>query len=322
MYRTGDLVVRRADGNLDFLGRTDDQVQDSRLPGRTRRCRGRTERASEVAQAAVIARPDPNTSGLAPAGGLPRAGTPRARTRSWCGEVRTHLKGVLPGLHGAHGDGVARRAAIDRQRQAERPRPTRRRRTSALPAAPRRPPTEETLCDLFAEVLGLDERRRATTTSSTSAGTPLVSIRLIERVRAELGVELSIRDVFNAPTVAGLAARLDRETQVIPGRPELTATPRPERDPGLPRAGAPAGSWIVSGETAVAYNYPLAFQVRGHWTSTPWTAPLTDVLDPARIAAHGLRRTRRPVPTRRSCPPAPPPRCTSIDAADGRRGRP
>ncbi len=39
LYRTGDLTRFRMDGNVEFLGRVDDQIKISRLPGRARRGR-------------------------------------------------------------------------------------------------------------------------------------------------------------------------------------------------------------------------------------------------------------------------------------------
>ncbi|KAA0115009.1 non-ribosomal peptide synthetase [Mycolicibacterium sp. P9-22] len=274
MYRTGDLVVRRADGNLDFLGRTDDQVKIRGYRVELGDIEVALSAHPEVAQAAVIARPDPNTSGshrligyLVPAAADADADLVR--------RVRSHLKGVLPGymvpsamatldelpLTDNGKLNVRALPEVEHQRSASR--------------APQTA-TEEAMCTLFAEVLGLDDAG-VDDDFFDLGGHSLISIRLINRVRAALGVEMSIRDVFDAPTAAELAARLDGKPQVIP-RPELTAAIRPERIPASPAQQRLLLVDRLGGESAVAYNYPLAFRVRGELRLDALDAALSDVL--------------------------------------------
>ncbi|WP_037833987.1 phosphopantetheine-binding protein, partial [Streptomyces sp. NRRL S-481] len=57
-------------------------------------------------------------------------------------------------------------------------------------------------------------------------GHSLLATRLVSRVRTTLGMELSIRQLFETPTIAGLSSALDASGAV---RTALTARPRPAR---------------------------------------------------------------------------------------------
>src|SRR5262249_12872941 len=86
---------------------------------------------------------------------------------------------------------------------------------------------EEILCSLFCEMLGIS-RIGTQDTFFELGGHSLLAIQLTSRIRTSLGVEASIRSVFEAPTVSGLAKHL-QATQ--PARAALGSLQRPARIP-------------------------------------------------------------------------------------------
>ncbi|MGW0841591.1 amino acid adenylation domain-containing protein [Streptomyces sp. NPDC002787] len=144
-------------------------------------------------------------------------------------------------------------------------------------------PVEEVLCRLFAEVLGLP-RTGAEDNFFDLGGHSLLATRLISRARTELGAELAIRDLFEAPTPEALALRAEGGR---PARPVLR--PVAERPARIPLSAAQRRLWLVERITggAVAYNFPLVFRLRGELDLDALRAALTDVAD-----RHEALRTR------------------------------
>ncbi|MFF4591812.1 non-ribosomal peptide synthase/polyketide synthase [Amycolatopsis sp. NPDC001319] len=146
------------------------------------------------------------------------------------------------------------------------------------PAASRE---EEVLCELFAEVLGL-ERVGVEDSFFDLGGHSLLATRLISRARTELGAELAIKDLFEAPTAAELAARAGTGA---PARPAVVARERPER---IPLSFAQQRMWVLDrmDTTAAAYTYPLFVRLRGPLEVEALRLALGDVL-----ARHEVLRT-------------------------------
>ncbi|GAA3511902.1 non-ribosomal peptide synthetase [Actinocatenispora rupis] len=196
MYRTGDLARWRPDGQLDFLGRADDQLK----------LRGVRIEPGEVE--AVLAR----HPGVRRAVVVARGDTPAERRLvayltgdADPAEVRAHALATLPAQLvpavfvplaelPVTANGKLDRAALPAPDSGPRP-------ATRAPAGP----AEETLCALVADVLGVpgvgvDDDFFAL------GGDSIMAIQLAARARTA-GLTIGPRDVFTARTPAALAAR-------------------------------------------------------------------------------------------------------------------
>ncbi|WSK77939.1 amino acid adenylation domain-containing protein [Amycolatopsis sp. NBC_01286] len=215
MYRTGDLVRWTHAGELEYLGRTDDQVK----------LRGQRLELGEVAGAAA------RHPGVTQAVAVVREDAPgdRRLVLYYTGDasgVRSRLATVLPEF-------MVPAAVVALTEFPLTPNGKIDRRALPVPDAEAgsyrapRDPAEEILCGLYAELLGAG-RVGIDDGFFDLGGHSLLATRLISRARTALGVELGIRDLFQAPTVAGLAARIDHGRPV---RPALRPRPLPDRIP-------------------------------------------------------------------------------------------
>ncbi len=222
MYRTGDLARWREDGVLDFLGRADAQLKLRGFRIEPGEIEAALVRHAGVAQAAVIAREDVPGNKRLVAYVVAAADQPPD-----VAELRSHLEARLPDYMVPSAYVVLERLPLTPNGKLDR---------RALPApevtavavrrVPRNP-REEMLCALFAEVLGL-ERVGIDDNFFALGGHSLLATRLISRIRATLDVEIAIRSLFEAPTVAALVQRLEGAQA---GRPALRAVLRPDEVP-------------------------------------------------------------------------------------------
>jgi nonribosomal peptide synthetase DhbF len=221
MYRTGDLVRWNGAGELEYVGRADDQVKIRGFriePGEVERVLGAVP---GVEQVVVVAREDrPGDRRLAAyfvacADGGPDPAMLRAAARSLPGYMVPSAFVRLGALPLTVSGKVDRRAL---------PAPE-------FTAGSGRGPVSELeslLCGLFAEVLGVGEVGPEDGFLDLG-GHSLLATRLVIRLRSVLGVEVSVRDLFEVSTVAGLAGLLGRqETVGRRVRPMLVPRVRPD----------------------------------------------------------------------------------------------
>ncbi|GAA4701834.1 hypothetical protein GCM10023215_46050 [Pseudonocardia yuanmonensis] len=213
MYRTGDLVRRRADGNIDFLGRTDDQVKIRGFRIEPGEIVAALEKLDEVARAAVVVHTH-RPSGLTRLAGYLVPTEPDTGAEALVAAVRGRLAERLP----AHMVPAALVPVPElpltvngKLDTAALPEPaftsTRRRRAPRTAA-------ERLLCELFAELLGVDEVG-VDDDFFELGGDSIVSIGLVGQARRR-GLAISPRLVFERRTPAALA--LAAEIAPVAGR--------------------------------------------------------------------------------------------------------
>ncbi|MEU9347336.1 non-ribosomal peptide synthase/polyketide synthase [Streptomyces sp. NPDC048278] len=265
MYRTGDLARWTGDGTVEYLGRTDDQVKVRGFRVEPGEIEAVLAAHPAVAHATVTVHGQALVAHVVPATGPVVDAT----------ALRAHAAAVLP----AHMVPAAY-VTLDALPLTPNGKLDRK----ALPApeftaatgdgtAPRTP-REEILTALFADVLGR-ERVGVADDFFALGGHSLLAMRLAGRVRTALGAELTVRDVFEAPTAAQLAARTD--TSAAGSRPALAVPrPRPER---LPLSAAQRRLWLLAqvDGASTAYNLPSAWRLTGPLDRDALQAALNDV---------------------------------------------
>ncbi len=225
LYRTGDRAAWRTDGKLDFHGRTDFQLKLRGFRIEPGEIEAALTRAPAIAQAAVIARTDGAGDPRLVAYLVPRQPAPQQPDALDLQALRQHLATQLPDYMIPAAFVVLAALPLTPNGKLDR---------AALPApegsglatdyvAPTTP--EETLlCDLVADLLGLDRVGLADNFFHLG-GHSLLATRLAARVRARLGRELPIRTIFESPVLGDLARALAALGEPAGAAPPLQADP-------------------------------------------------------------------------------------------------
>ncbi len=256
MYRTGDLVRYLPDGNVEFLGRVDDQVKIRGFRIELGEIESVLLRHSGVKQVTVQALADERGEKSLVAYVV---GTANAE------ELRSYLRGQLP-------DYMVPSAIVDLpkmplnangkiDRQAL-PRPEDVKGAQKDAVAPRTP-SEEVISAIWAEVLkrdgiGVEDN------FFEIGGHSLLATQIASRLREYFRMGVPVRAIFEAPSIAELAKRLDtarREEQGILPPPIRTV----RRSDDMPLSFAQERLWVLDQiePNNPLYNIPRALRLRG-----------------------------------------------------------
>ncbi|MGH3725746.1 MAG: amino acid adenylation domain-containing protein [Mycobacterium sp.] len=293
LYRTGDLVRRNAYGQLEFVGRADEQVKvrGYRIElGEVEAVIGADPRVGHCVVTVVEdAQVGPMLAAyVVPAGATAEIDVDELRARAQemlPGYMVPSAFAVIPAIPLTTSGKLDKRALPTPDALAER--------VFRAPVTP----TERRMCAIFSHLFGRDAVSMDDSFFELG-GHSLLAARLVAQIRAQFGIDLTVRSVFDNPTPGGLAQQLVAyfreefevevdelnldeagEMEVAPrdGRPDLAPAVRPER---LPLSSSQLSFWFecqMEGVTDIA-NMWLALRIDGPLQTSALIEAINDVV--------------------------------------------
>ena len=268
MYRTGDVVRQEPDGDLEFLGRADGQVKINGQRVEAGEIESVLSGHPDVAQAAVEALGGPDGSKLVAY--LTPATAPDAEAvQAFCADRlpsfmvprRVVRLDALPLTSSGKVDFAALRPLLTSPAQPPKAR-----------CAMWQTPLEVAAVLAWSDLLGVEDPGPDDDFFG-HGGDSLLAMRLAARLREDLGLEVTVSDVFDGRTLIGLVERLERTTA------SAAAGPTPGHPPALTKA--QRRLWFIDrlAPHTPAYNIAVAERLRGPLDVPALEAALADVLD-------------------------------------------
>ncbi|QEV16164.1 non-ribosomal peptide synthetase [Streptomyces alboniger] len=281
MYRTGDLARWTADGQIEYVGRDDNQVKIRGVRVEPAEIENALATHPDVAQAVVIAhKPAEEGDQHLVAYIVPAA--PHTDGNDLAATLRGYLRERLP-AHLVPAAVLALDALpltvngkVDHKAL---PAPHF---TAAAAGGDPRTPQEELLCELFAEVLHV-ERVGVDDDFFALGGHSIMAIKLVNRIRSVLRTEVELRTLFAAPTVAELIPHLGRSGAA---RAPLAAPAQlPAR---LPLSFSQQRLWFLHKfeGRAATYNMPIVLRLSGDLNVRALEETVNDL-----VSRHEILRT-------------------------------
>jgi amino acid adenylation domain-containing protein len=283
MYRTGDLVRYLPDGNIEFLGRVDDQVKIRGFRIELGEVESVLARHESVKQAIALAREDERGDKRLVAYVVANPGRPIDLDR-----LREHARAELPDYMVPSAFVVIPKVPLNANGKIDR---------QALPApeesasarkehiAPRTP-IEEMIAAIWSDVL----RRPDISVEDDFfeiGGHSLLATQIASRLRAQFRIAAPVRMIFEAPTIAGLARRMDQARREEQGLVPPSITPVP-RDSALPLSFAQERLWVLDSlePNNPLYNIARALRIKGNLNISALENALNEI-----VRRHESQRT-------------------------------
>lgn len=273
MYRTGDLARFHEDGSLDYMGRADHQIKIRGFRVELGEIEAVLAKHTNVEQVAVIVREDqPGDKRLvAYIVSAAKGSFDSAHLRRYVAEVLPEY--MIPSAFVE----IAGLPLTSNGKLDSKALPVPDFGAAVIGRGPRTP-QEEVLRDLFMEVLDLP-RVGIDDGFFDLGGHSLLAVHLMSKIRESLGVQLNIGNLFEAPTVAGLAERLEMGTSQSALDVLLPLRPNGEQPPLFCVHPAGGLSWCYAGlMTSLGTDYPIyGLQARGISKSVEYPQTLDEM---------------------------------------------
>jgi len=257
MYKTGDLALWEPDGNIKFLGRADNQVKIRGFRIEPGEVEALLETHPEVGEAVVI-----DVEYGAGDRRLVAYVVPGAGRDIDCTGLREFVKEKLPEYMVPSTFVAMEKLPVTSSGKVNRrqlPHPgddeTRQIRAVSLPASP----IEEVLLAIWAEVLKIDGIG-VMDNFFELGGHSLLATQLISRVRAAFSLDVAVRQIFDTPTVRGLARHI--ETCGSQGALAVPPIVRVPRDGEYPLSFAQERLWFLDRLQGKSANYNMSAAIR------------------------------------------------------------
>ncbi len=261
MYRTGDQVRYLPDGNLLYVGRRDQQVKLRGFRVEVGEIEAALSNYTHVREAVVEVKEDSSGEKRLVAFCVPAGKDELTPTL-----LREHLRTQLPeymipavfvtteSLPHTPSGKIDRKALIAPEQST-----LSEARNRQLP----RSPMEEIIASIWSELLHL-ERVTIEENFFELGGHSLLATRLVSRIRQVLHLDLPLRVIFESPTVAALAAVVEKalENQSAVAAPPIVPVPRTQE---IPLSFAQQRLWFLDQlEPGTAqYNIPAGLRISG-----------------------------------------------------------
>ncbi len=294
LYRTGDVARVRADGEVEFIGRLDNQVKVRGYRIELGEIEAALRTHPAVREAVVLVHDDEGGDKRLVAyvvrGARNESTQPTAIADGSAVDWRGHLSGMLPDYMIPSAfialdhlpltpNGKLDRAALP----FEQPRAVV---SDAHPITPLTP-TQEVIAAIWSALLHV-EQPHLDDDFFAAGGHSLLATQLISRVAAVFGVEVAVRALFESPSIAGLAARVDEAVRAQHGIEMPPLERRAERAGRAALSFAQQRLWFLDQlePGSATYNVPMAVRLRGELKVEALAWALTQI-----VRRHEVLRT-------------------------------
>jgi amino acid adenylation domain-containing protein len=260
IYKTGDLARWLSNGEMEFLGRKDDQIKFHGYRVELNEIRSALNQHPQIRDSVIVLRKDKNGNDVMVAYYVSRQELDAATLCAFLLDIIieetipnlfVHLKKLPLTLNGKINYEAL--PTLDGAREQLK-------REYVAPGNAR----EELLAGIFANVLGV-EKIGTYDNFFELGGHSLLVTQVIWQLREALQIELPLRTLFEAPTVASLAEKIETLTRSNQATEPPPITPAP-RDREIPLSFAQQRLWFLDQlePNSAAYNVAAAVRLSGH----------------------------------------------------------